>query len=278
MMHPPHPLLANPCETPRSCAGNLPASNPTHSDAFLHRSEPDLSTLVAIHCNTVYMCPQDLPTSKSTRIDAFLRVPNSISPRTGPPHGLASTPTCSDVFPLNFEPNRAVSTAGPLSYYPDDESSSPSAPAESFRPETTSASPQGLLASKLIHSDPLWLDFEPNATISTLGPLSFHSDDEPPSLSAPAMLFRPETASMHTRSLSAPETMRIALFGGNHHHLAFPNPTRTDPEPMALFRWPNVVKTRLERENALGKTPVRCFEGEGEAGHGEAANRSRKQR
>jgi len=27
---------------------------------------------------------------------------------------------------------------------------------------------------------------------------------------------------------------RIALFGGNRHHLASPNPTRTDPEPMAL--------------------------------------------
>jgi len=248
-MHPPHPLLANPCETPRSRAGNLPASNPIHSDVFLHRSEPDSSTLGATHCNTVYMCPQDLPTSKSTRIDAFLRVPNSILPRTGPPHVLASTPTRSDVFPLDFEPNRAVSTlAGPLSYYPDDESSSPSAPAESFRPETTSASPQGLLASKLIHSDPLRLDFKPNATISTLGPLSFHSDDEPPSPSAPAMSFRAETVSMHTRSLSAPETTRIMLFGGNHHHLASPNPTSTDPEPMALSRWPNAAVTMSKRD------------------------------
>ena len=123
----------------------------------------------------------------------------------------------------------------------DDESSSPSAPAESFRPETTSASSQGLLASKPIHSDPLQLDFEPNATISTLGPLSFHSDDEPPSPSAPAVSFRPETVSMHTRSLSAPETTRIVLFGGNRHHLASPNPTRTNPEPMALSWWPNAV-------------------------------------
>ena len=212
-----------------------------HSDVFLHCSKPNLSTLGATHCNTVYMCPQDLPTSKSTRIDAFLCVPNSILPRTGPPHVLASTPTRSDAFPLDFEPNRAVSTAGPLFYYPDDESSSPSAPAESFRPETTSTSPQGLLALKLMHSDPLRLNFEPNATISTLGPLSFHSDDELPSPSAPAVSFRPETVSMHTRSLSAPETTRIALFGGNRHHLASPNPTRTDPEPMALSRWPNAV-------------------------------------
>ena len=66
MMHPPHPLLANPCKTPRSRAENLPASNPTHSNTFLHCYEPDLSTLGATHCNTVYMCPQDLPTSKST--------------------------------------------------------------------------------------------------------------------------------------------------------------------------------------------------------------------
>jgi len=246
MMHPPHPLLANPCKTPQSRAGNLPASNPTHSDAFLHRSEPDLSTLGATHCNTVYMCLQDLPTSKSTRIDAFLRVPNSILHQTGPPHVLASTLMRSDMFPLDFEPNRAVLTAGPLSYYPDDESSSPSTPAESFRPKTTSASPQGLLASKPMHSNPLQLDFKPDATISTLGP--FHSDDKPSSPSAPAMSFRPEMASMHTRSLSAPETMQIALFGGNRHHLAFPNPTRTDPEPMALSQWPNVATTMSKRD------------------------------
>ena len=148
---------------------------------------------------------------------------------------------CSNVFPLNFEPIRAVLTPGPLFYYPDDESSSPSAPAESFRPETTSASPQGLLALKPMHSDPLRLNFEPNATISTLGPLSFHSDDKLSSPSAPAVSFRPETASMHTRSCLAPETMRIVLFCGNHHHLASPNPTRTDPEPMALSRWPNTA-------------------------------------
>ena len=153
------PLLANPCETPRFLAENPPASNLTLSDAFPHRSQSAPSAFGATHCNTVYVCPQDLPTSKSTRIDAFSHVSNSISSRTRLPHVLALTPTCSDTFRLDFEPNTASLTLGPLSHHLDDELSSPSTPAESFQPETTPVSLQGFLASKPMHSNTPRLHF-----------------------------------------------------------------------------------------------------------------------
>ena len=139
------------------------------------------------------------------RIDAFSRVSNSISPRTRLPHVLASTPTCSDTFRLDFEPNTASLTLGPLSHHLDDELSSPSTPAESFRPETTPVSPQGFLASKPMHSDTPRLHFEPNPIISTPGHLSFHPDDDP---SSPSMSFQPKMTPMHPRSLSASKTMQ----------------------------------------------------------------------
>jgi len=113
MMESPHLLLANSCENPRPHSENLVALNPMLSDVFLHHSKPAFSTFGATHCNTVYMCPKDLPTSKSMWINTFSCVPNSISPRIGPPYVLALTPMHSDVFPLDFEPNRAISTPGP---------------------------------------------------------------------------------------------------------------------------------------------------------------------
>ena len=152
IMEPPHPLLANPCETPRFLAGNLSASNLTLSDAFLHHSRSTSSTFGATHCNTVYVCPQDLPTSKSTKFNAFSRVFNRILPRTGLPHLLALTPMCSDTFPLDFEPNQAILTPGTLSFHLDDESSSPFAPSMSFQPEMTLLHPRSPLASETMQS------------------------------------------------------------------------------------------------------------------------------
>jgi hypothetical protein len=171
-------------KSPRLPPGNVPASNATCLGAFWHRSEPVSSIPGPRHGVTVSPCSQDPPASKSTRIDAFSRVSHSISPRTGPPHLSAPSPTCSEVVRLDFEPNSAISTPGQLSYPPDDESSSPFAPAISFQPET---------------------------------------------------------APMHPRSLSASETTRFALLGGNHHHPAISGPTRTNPSQRPFLdgqTWP----------------------------------------
>src|SRR6266511_2502600 len=109
-------------------------------------------------------------------------------PRTGPPHLSASSPTDSEVLRLDFEPNTTILSPGPLSYQPDDGSSSPFALAGSPRPETTSMSPEGSLASK---------------------------------------------------------TTKYVSSGGNHYHLALLSPNRTPAEPWAHSEWRNEATTAL---------------------------------
>jgi len=97
--------LAKPCETPRLHSGNLPALNATHLDVFRRHSEPVSSIPGPRHGGTMFPSSQDPLASKSMRIDVFSCVSNSMLPRTGPPHLSASSPTCSEVLRLNFEPN-----------------------------------------------------------------------------------------------------------------------------------------------------------------------------
>ena len=103
------------------------------------------------------------------------------------------------------------------------------------------ASPQGFLASKLMHSDTLWLYFEPNLIILTPGTLSFPPNGESSSPFAPSTSFLPKMTLLHSRSPLASETTQSALSGGHHHLLTPPGPARTYPEPIALAKWPNVA-------------------------------------
>ena len=180
--------FAKPCETPRLHSGNLPALNATHLDVFWRHSEPVSSIPGPRHGGTMFPSSQDPPASKSTRIDAFSRVSNSMLPRTGPPHLSASSPTRSEVLRLDFEPNTTILSPGPLSYQPDDGSSSPFALAGSPRPETTSMSPEGSLASK---------------------------------------------------------TTKYVSSGGNHYHPALLSLNRTPAEPWAHSEWRNEAMTAL---------------------------------
>jgi len=192
---------------------------------------------------TMFPTSQDPPASKSTRINAFSRVSNSMLPRTGPPHRSALSPTCSEVLRLNFEPNLTISSPGPLPYQPDDESSSPSALAGSFRPETTSMSPLGSLASKPMHSEPILSISSPSHGVM----VSPCPRDLPASKATRIDVFlrvsnllSPRTSaprlSEPSRSSCASKIMQNALSSGDYHHPTLPGLSRTNADAPRSFK------------------------------------------
>jgi len=185
---------------------------------------------------------QDPPASKSTQIDAFSRVSNSMLPRTGPPHLSALSPTCSEVLRLNFEPKLTISSPGPLPYQLDDGSSSLFALAGSFRPETTSVSPLGSLASKPMHSEPILSISSPRHGV-TVSPCP---QDLPASkatrinaFSRVSNLLSPQTSAQRlsepSRGSCALKITQNVLSSGDYHHPTLSGLSRTNADAPRSF-------------------------------------------
>jgi len=186
---------------------------------------------------------QDPPASKSTQIDAFLHVSNSLLPRTGPPHLSASSPTCSEVLRLNFEPNPTILSPGPLPYQPDDGLSSPSTLAGSFRPEATSVSPLGSLESKPMHSKPILSISGPSHGVM-VSPcprnLPASKATRIDAFSRVSNLLSPRTSALRlsepSRSSCASKITQNVLSSGDYHHPTLPGLSQTNADAPRSFK------------------------------------------